>query len=116
MKGAENLKIQDELKNQEDLKRRTRNKYERFYYICSYDNKKFLSQKLFINYFRKEHAVICNILGKEFESKYTLKRQNNTNIINYKICKCKVCGKAFATNNALKSNCKDKNIKFFLSK
>ena len=111
LKEIKVLKIKEELEKQENSKEEEEEeiKNDGFYFICCIDNKKFSTQNLYFEHFRKEHSVICCICGKEFESKYALKNHYNSKNNNHNIFKCKVCNKAFLTINAFKSHCKDKN-------
>ena len=105
------MKKQKELKRQEELKGEEEIKDNEIYYECYHDNKKFSTQKLYIEHFRKEHPndypFYCDECQKGF-------RNENDLYIHYNSKKhkptfnCSICGKKFATENALNSHYKSK--------
>ena len=108
MKGDKELKIQEKLKREEDLEGEEEIKNNGFHYVCCYDNKKFSTQKLYFDHFRKDHPSSCSICGKEFTSINALQSHYISKNKSHKIFSCKICGKSFLTINALNSHCKDK--------
>ena len=107
LKKLEELKKQEELKKHKDLKGKEEIKNDGYNFICFFDNRKFLTQYLYIEHFIKEHAAFCCICGKEFESTKVLQIHYNSKKSHNKI-KCKLCGKVYITINGLKSHCKVK--------
>ena len=109
LKNQENLKIQEELIKQEDLKEEKEINKDGIYFKCLYDNKRFPTQNLFFEHFRKKHSNTCCMCGKKFSIKNSLKHHYNSSIKSHNIIKCKICCKVFLTVNSLIEHCEYKN-------
>ena len=109
LKNQENLKIQEELIKQEDLKEEIEIINDGFYFECLHDNKRFPTQNLFFEHFRKKHSNTCCMCGKKFSIKNSLKHHYNSSIKSHNIIKCKLCCEGFLTVNSLIEHCEHKN-------
>jgi len=110
LKNQDELEIQDEPKNQKDLKEEEINN-DGFYFRCVFchGKKKFPTQLLYIEHFKKEHSAFCFICGKKkkfyknkLSSHYNSKKSHNN-------IRCKLCSKTFSTVISFIWHCKDKN-------